>query len=91
MSKRKFYKTTFKIIVLSEDTSLDRDPGISLEELAHEINEGNHVGDYALDSIEEVSGKAMADLLIELGSEPYFFALTEDGEDRVDDIDKEDT
>lgn len=76
--KRKFYRTVFVIEVLSEDQI---PPHIELETVANEIGRGGWSGEFYVKTTEEVSGKKMAKMLIEQGSDPSFFQLTEDGKD----------
>ena len=78
-SKRKFYRQTFSIEVLSEDSPLPED--ISLEGLAYEITEGDRSGSVKMSAEDEVDGPTMARLLMKQGSDPGFFGLTETGED----------
>lgn len=70
---KKFYKTTFTVIVLSEEPIHN----MALEDIAREVNEG----DCALHSFtpksETVSKNKMVDLLYAAGSDPDFFQIEE--------------
>ncbi len=46
-----------------------------------EITEGDCSGDWKVTKVKELNGKQAAKALIEQGSEPSFFGLTDDGED----------
>lgn len=73
---RKFYKTVFKVEVLSEDTPTD---DLELSEVAREIVYGGCSGVTSVESIVELTPKQMAEALIEQGSDPKFFTLDEEG------------
>lgn len=76
-SKRKFYRTTFTIEVLS-----DRQLGeVSLEQLAYLTDQGDCVGSALVGKEHKVSAKVMAGLLEDAGSDPGFFQLNDDGSD----------
>jgi len=70
MTKRKFYKTTFELVVLSEEELAD-----------HVALDGDWVGNLHVGSVEVLNGKQAAQALMAARSEPGFFRLTEDGED----------
>lgn len=79
MTDRMFYKTVITIEVLSEEPIPD---GMSIENIANEAMEGS----YSMRSLEEaketlLNGKEAADALLEQGSNPSFFRLTDDGND----------
>lgn len=76
-SKRKFYRSVFKIEVLSERPL----PPLSLEQIAYEITEGESSGDLVREKLEVVDAKKMAKLLMKQGSDPGFFQLDEHGND----------
>lgn len=78
MTKRKFYRTTFELVVLSEDKPAN---DLDLDALAHECYDGELVGDLHEKSVEELDGKQAAQALLAARSEPGFFQLTEEGED----------
>lgn len=78
MSKRKFYRTTFEVVVLSEDESAS---GCELGELAYECFDGGMVGMLFERAVEELNGKQAAQALLAANSEAGFFRLTNDGED----------
>lgn len=78
MSTRKFYRTTFKVVVLSEDRSTEN---LGLLAISQATDDGDCVGDLSVDTIEELTGPDAATALHELGSEPGFFMLDNDGND----------
>ena len=75
-SKRKFYKTTLTVTVVS-DYPLD---GLPLVEIAMQGVNGD-ISVRASRKAQEIDGPAAAKALIEQESEPEFLGLTEDGED----------
>ena len=77
-SKRKFYKTTYTFTVLSEEPLPD---SLSLSDLDYETMDGHCSGQFGETLVEELDGETAAKALIEQGSDPEFFQLTEDGED----------
>lgn len=74
---RKFYKTIYRIEVLSEEPVGETD----LDTIEHLITDGPCSGLLHLESEHEVSGPDMVQLLYAQGSEPGFFRLSEEGED----------
>jgi hypothetical protein len=77
MSKRKFYKTVLKVVVLSEEP-FEWD---SLEGVATAITDGGCSGDVKEVGSVLMSGREAAKALMDQGSDPGFFRLDEDGED----------
>lgn len=77
---RKFYKTTFVYEVLS-DAPLGGD--YELTELDAMTDSGDCVGRFGETVQVELTPKQMADALHAFGSEPGFFCLGDDGEDRL--------
>ena len=75
---KKFYKTTFKIEVLSED---EFPPWMSLEQIAYEITSGGCSGFYDRVESKELSSKECAEELMNQGSDPEFFGIDENGND----------
>jgi len=75
---KKFHRYVYKVEVLSENP-LPSD--ICLNDVGWEITRGNCSGKMLDTEHEEVDGKKMAELLINQGSDPEFFNLTEDGEE----------
>lgn len=76
MNTRKYYRTVIQLEVLSEEPIGYKTMG----DLDYEINEGHCSGVYKTITQDEiVSGKKMAELLIEQGSDTEFFMLDEDG------------
>ena len=76
-SKRKFYKMTLKVTVLSESPFTGHE---SLEDLAKSIME-NNVGTYDVVENEEIDSVQAVKELQTLDSDPGFFMLSEDGQD----------
>lgn len=72
---KKFYKTTIRVTVLSEDPFDCTD----LETIAEATDKGDCVGEVDNEGSVEVTGKEMADLLYAAGSEPGFFQIDDDG------------
>ena len=81
MSTRKFYKSVFQIVVLSEEPI---GPDIDVEDLVYEITEGECSGSFSMVSSAELDGEACAVALIQQHSDPGFFNLDEDGNDTED-------
>jgi hypothetical protein len=77
-----FYKTVIQVEVLSEDQPVN---DLDLKQIAHEIYEGDCVGASSIVSVKELTGQECADALHELGSEPEFFNLDDDGKDLFED------
>lgn len=77
ISKRKFYKTTYTFVVLSEDPIKNK----SLSDVLEETDAGDMVGHVAETKSVEIDAKQMVEELNEAGSDSTFFQLTEDGED----------
>jgi hypothetical protein len=77
MSKRKFYKTTFKFVVLSESPT----EGWTIADMIEACDSGPCVGDTEECETVVLTGKEMADALYTARSEPGFFELDDDGED----------
>jgi hypothetical protein len=77
MTNRKFYKTTFKLVVLSEDPIEDR----NFDRVMEECDSGDLVLGSLDASGEMMNGEEAAEALYSAGSEPGFFRLTDDGED----------
>jgi hypothetical protein len=75
---RKFFKTTYTVVVLSEDTPATNLP---LEQLAYAITDGDCSGKVSDDGGVLLTGPQAAAALIEQSSDPSFFRLTVDGED----------
>ena len=70
--KKKFFKTTYKIIVLTENKPFaDENPALSDIHWAMITNEC--VADFQEALVEEVSEEEMQHLLCSVGSDPLFF------------------
>lgn len=66
---RKFYKTTFEIIILSEKP-IDE---INLEDIPYEVTEGPCcLHTFRMEQETHLTGKEMADELCDAGSDPGF-------------------
>ena len=76
--KRQFHKTTITVEVLSEGSILQVE---SLQELAYMITEGDCSGQFSVGTSEALTGKQMAEALMEQHSDPEFFGLDESGND----------
>lgn len=76
-SERKFYKTRFVFEVLSEEPCDDWD----LDDIVQECIDGA----FSLGGMErqsqQIDGKAAAKALMDQGSDPGFFGMTDSGED----------
>jgi len=77
-SKRKFFKTTFKVEVLSEDVPVEWD---NLYDVASAIDTGDCSGRITDEKIVKLSASKAAEALQAQGSDPEFFQLDEDGND----------
>ncbi len=80
-TQRKFYVTTLTIKVLSEEPIPSY---VELDGIVDEMDDGDYVGKVVETSEREVTGKEMADLLHDIGSEPQFFQIDDDGNDLED-------
>ena len=80
-NKKKYYKTIFTFVLLSEDPIPD---GLSLSDLEYECDQGADVGFFDAQKDETLNGKQMADALAEAGSDTGFFNLTDEGEQAED-------
>ena len=78
MTKRKFFKTVFKVTVLSEDEPSGH---ISLEALAQEIQDGDWSGETEMLTPKKLNGRQAARVLQAQGSDPEFFQIDEKGND----------
>jgi len=79
MTKRKFYKTTITVTVLSENPY----HADNLEEVAFSITEGDCSGEWDQKSI-TINGKTAAKELKKQGSDPEFFNLDDKGNELYD-------
>jgi hypothetical protein len=76
-TKRKFYRATFTVVVLTEEPSTEW----SVARILEEGDTGHAVVDFEDHESEEIDGKKMVEALIKARSEPGFFALDDEGED----------
>jgi len=77
--KRKFFKTVIQIEILSEDAPVPDD--MELADIAHEIVDGDWSGARTAVETKELTGAEAAKALIDQGSDPAFFNLSDSGED----------
>lgn len=77
-SKRTFYKTTIKLVILSEDAPPEWE---SLSDLASLMEEGPCSGDLDVLSQRPITGRQAARELRKQRSEPEFFMLDDNGND----------
>ncbi len=80
-SKRKFFKTTFKVEVLSEETPVEWD---NLSDVAYAITNGDCSGKITDEKVERLNAHDAALALQEQGSDPEFFQLDEHGNEVED-------
>lgn len=73
---RKFYKTVYTIVVLSEDKPIADD--ITLTDLEYLITSGPCSGQVEVTEVVEVDGPTMRELLHEQGSSAEFFMIEEE-------------
>jgi hypothetical protein len=83
MSKRKFFKTTFMVSVLSDDKPVPMDA--DLDTIHYMITDGDCVGTIEVAATAELTGKEAADALKAAGSTPDFFQLNDDGTEQDND------
>ena len=76
-SKRKFYKTTIKVVVLSEEPYQYE----NLVQVHNDITDGDCSGKHEITKAEELTAKQAAKALKAQGSDPEFFQITDEGED----------
>ncbi len=72
MTKRKFYRTVVEVEILSENPLED---ATDLQAISYEITQGDCSGHVTVISEQAVSGRVMAKLLQNQGSDPGFFQL----------------
>jgi hypothetical protein len=77
-SQRKFYKLVLKVTILSETPFTGNE---SLQTHAEGMDQGDDAGTFEAIQNEIISPEQAVKELHEVGSEPGFFQLTEDGED----------
>ena len=72
----KFYKHTYKVVVLSEHVHPDE-----LDNIAWNITHGDDcLHTFSHSSVEELDKDQMSDMLIDAGSDPEFFGIGVDDE-----------
>lgn len=72
----KYYETTITVKVLSQEAPVET---MSLEDIAHEIVNGDLVGSFGDTVVIELSPKEAAEMLYQYGSQPEFFNLDDEG------------
>ena len=77
MTDRKFYKRTLTVEFLSESPI----PDMGLGKMVDEAINGDYSMNITKDKVKELNGKQAAYALVEQGSSPDFFSLTEEGKD----------
>lgn len=80
-SKRKFFKTTFKVEVLSEEAPVEWD---DLSDVAYAITEGECSGKITDERVERLNAHDAALALQKQGSDPEFFRLDAHGNEVED-------
>lgn len=81
-SKRTFYRSVFQVEVISEHPYGQEGEGKSLADIAYDIEDGGENGTVStLVENEQIDARRAAELLIESGSDPEYFGITEGGED----------
>lgn len=75
---RKFFKTTFVIEVLSEDSDVSH---MSLYQLSLAITEGDYSGEIKSTEVVELNKTQVETALIEQGNSPDFFNLLKEDDD----------
>lgn len=78
MTNRKFYKTTFKVEVLSEEPIPE---GMELDTVMEEATGGGYSAECTRETNVELNGLEAATALFKQASHPSFFRLDENGED----------
>jgi hypothetical protein len=86
MTKRKFYKTTITVTVLSEEPLEGHRH--SLADVVFGITEGDWSGEYAIAGRQELNGLQAVNELLRQGIDPGFFRLCEHGHDNYSDDDE---
>lgn len=77
MTNRKFYRTTFKVTVLSEEPY---DPD-TLADIHYDITNGGCSGSWRMTKSDELNGREVAEALVAQHSDPGFFQLDAEGND----------
>lgn len=77
-NKQKYYKTTFEIVVLSEEPIIH----YGLDEIYDQTMEGDCLLHSVTPKQKIVTSKQMADYCYDAGSEPEFFNLNDNGNSR---------
>lgn len=78
MTKRKFYKTTYKVTVLSEGAPVS--PDADLEVVLREITDGEWIGEVEYEGSDEIPATKIEKELIDVGNDGSFFDTGDDEE-----------
>lgn len=76
MSERKFFKTTYIVTVLSEDSPVH--PDADIEDVIREMSDGSFLGDVTRDSVEEIPADLIEQECKNVGNDGSFFTMSED-------------
>lgn len=82
ISKRKFYKTVYKFVVLSEEP-IDN---MELSDVLNETDNGGMVGHIETLMTRPIGAQKAVRELKDAGSQPEFFRLNNNGEDEEEDF-----
>jgi len=77
MSKKQYFKTTYTVVVLTEDIPLEYN---NLGDIYQAISEGDASGEITDEKSVKLTGPECAKALKAQGSDPEFFGLDEHGE-----------
>jgi hypothetical protein len=75
---RKFFRQTIIVTIVSEDAPLEWD---DLRDVAFAMNAGDSVGQANETTCESLTPEEAAKALLEVGSEPVYFRLSDSGEE----------
>ena len=81
MTKRKFYRATYKLVLLSEKPFTGNE---SLQDLSNAITDGDDSGSFEMKEQKTLNGKQAAKALMDQESDPSFFRLDDEGNDAKD-------
>lgn len=73
MSKTKYFKTTFTITVLTEDSPVS--DGVNIIDVVRDFTDGDSIGDVQRTSANEVPADKIKDELLAIGNDGTFFNL----------------
>ena len=81
MAKKKIYKTVLTVVILSETPYRQT----NLKEVGYDITEGDCTGGVVEEIHTELIGEEAAKEMYNVGSQPDFFMMDEEGNDTSDD------